>query len=305
MKSETKVILCLLGLLIALEVGARFFETRLSKDIQHVRELPAQAQRLHDAPAGSFKVLILGNSLARCGIVIERLTQGLEQKLQQKVVVSKMHPDGSRIEEWAYGYRRYFAETASQPDVILMTTGLYHLSDRLQNITGMGAFFVSSGDAWEFCQNRLSGIEAISRFIGARYSALWAHRDRVEPLFFYKAIPGYAETAQEINSQVSVDRQGYSVERSKGTCDVFLQFAEGLKVSGTRVIIASVPMPETYELPDEIVQAIQKSGASFLNLGSTLKLPAERFPDQYHLDVEGAALFTRQILDQWPVKTKP
>jgi hypothetical protein len=300
MKSEMKVILCLTGMLLGLETGARLFETKLSKDVAHIRELPTEAKILNEAPAKTLKVLVLGNSLARCGIDLEMLKKGLEDKYQKPVAIAKMHPDGSRIEEWTYGYSRYFESTGAHPDLILTTTGLLHLSDRLQNITGMGAFFVSTHDTWEFCWNRLSGIEDIARFWGARLSALWAHRDRVEPLVFYKAIPGYTETAQEINRSVSLDRQDTSAAQPKGSCKVFQLFTGGLKSTQTTLVIASVPMPEPYQLPSEIQLAIQNSGAFFLDLGASMKLPKQRFPDDYHLDAEGAALFTQEILAKWP-----
>ena len=300
MKSEMKVILCLTGMLLGLETGARLFETKLSKDVAHMRELPGEAKILNEAPANALKVLIIGNSLARCGIDLELLKKGLEDKYHKPVVIAKMHPDGSRIEAWTYGYRRYFETMGSNADLILLTTGARHLSDRMENIVGMGAFFVSSHDTWEFCRNRLTGIEDIARFWGARLSALWAHRDRVEPLFFYKAIPSYTETAQEINRSVSIDRQGISAAQPTGTYEVFQLFTNGLKSTQTPLVIASVPMPVPYQLPLEIQQAIQNSGAFFLDLGASMKLPKQRFPDDYHLDAAGAALFTQEILAKWP-----
>lgn len=300
MKNEMKVILCLMGLLLSLELGARIFETKLSKDVEHLRELPAQAKTLKEAPSNAFKVLILGNSLARCGINLEVLQKGLEEKYHKPIVIAKMHPDASRIEAWAYGYRRYFEDTGSNADLILTTTGSLHLSDNLQNITGMGAFYVSNTDFWGFCRDRLSGVEDISRFCGARASTLWAHRDRVEPLFFYKAVPSYAETAQEINRSISVEQQRRAARQPKVTCEVFQEFAKKLKSTNTQFVIASVPMPESYVMPEEILKAIRSSGASLIDLGTTLKFPKERFPDGYHLDAEGAVMFTREVLARWP-----
>lgn len=305
MKNEFKVILCLSGLLLLLEFGARQFETSLSKDVEHMRELPGQAELLKAASGDAFKVLVLGNSLARCGIDLEVLQKGLQAKYQKPIVIARMYPDGSRIEEWSYGYRRYFGETGSRPDAILVTTGLLHLTDRLQNINGMGAYFVSSKDCWEFCRNRLTGVEDISRFLGARYSALWAHRDRVEPLVFYRAVPGYTETAQVINSSVSIDRQSIKKQPQNVTSAVFQRFADELQAGGTSLIIATVPMPEAYQLPEKIHQAIQNNGAKLIDLGANLKMSPERFPDDYHLDAEGAAIFTQQIIAQWPVESSP
>jgi len=45
MKNEFKILLCLACLLLVLEAGARVFETRLSKDVQHLRQSCQRRQR--------------------------------------------------------------------------------------------------------------------------------------------------------------------------------------------------------------------------------------------------------------------
>lgn len=66
MKTEWKVLASLVAILLVLEVGMRAFETRLSKDIAHLRGLPEAAERLK--AGDGYKILIVGNSLARHGI---------------------------------------------------------------------------------------------------------------------------------------------------------------------------------------------------------------------------------------------
>lgn len=299
MKNEIKVIACLLLMLMVLEFGARLFETRLSKDVQHLRELPQQAEHIREAPNSALKVLVLGNSLARCGIDVAVLSTGLREHTKREVVVAEMHPDGSRIEEWTYGYRRYFQASGAMPDVVLLTTGKLHLCDQMRSINGMGAFYVGSGDVWEFGLNRLSGIDETAVFLTARISTLFAHRARVQPLVMYNLVPGYAETAQEINRGMSVDRGAVSMPERSISCDVFKHFVTGLRNQGTRLLVVSVPMPETYELPPLVRQTVMQGGAGLLEFGSTMKMAPARFPDDYHLDAEGAILLTKDIVAEW------
>jgi len=299
-KDETKILLLLAAMLLVLESGARVFETRLSKDVQHLREIPRQAALLQTAPKEALKVLVLGNSLARCGIDLPLLSEGLKQQFKREIVIAVMYPDGSSIEEWTYGYRRYFMQTGASPDVILVTTGKLHLTDHPPSINAMGAFYVSGADLGEFARSHLSGVEDAVRFGGARLSALWAHRDRVEPLVFYNLVPGYTETAQELNQGALSTQHAPSMSAPSPTCHTFEYFLKGLKTTGTRLLLISVPMPEPYNLPDTVRKAVQGAGVTLLDFGATLKMPTDRFPDHYHLDAQGATELTRRILNHWP-----
>jgi hypothetical protein len=297
MKNEFKILLCLACLLLVLEAGARVFETLLSKDVQHLRELPAQAEKLRAASQDAFKILVLGNSLARCGVDVPLLTKELKQQLQREVVVAVMHPDGSRVEEWAYGYRRFFQQAGAVPDVVLLITGRVHLTDQLKSVSDMGAFYVSGQDTGFFAQSSLHGIEDTSRFWVARASALFAHADRVQPLVFYRFVPGYDATAQGINQSASRALTAGSPHAAKPlTCQTLAFFLDGSKPSGARFLIASAPMPEPYSLPVEVMETATRAGASVVEAGKTLALPVERFPDRYHLDDPGAEAFTRFLL---------
>lgn len=297
MKDEIKILLSLACLLLVLEAGARVFETRLSKDVQHLRELPAQAEKLRAASHDAFKILVLGNSLARCGVDVPLLTKGLKQQLQREVVVAVMHPDGSRIEQWTYGYRRYFEQTGAVPDVVLLITGRLHLTDQPPDVSDMGAFYVSGQDLPAFAKASLHGIEDTSRFWVARLSALFAHADRVQPLLFYRFVPGYDETAQAINQRASSKPpDSYQHDAKNVACNTLAFLLDGSKLSGVRFLIASAPLPEPYVLPAEVSDAARRAGASVIKTGETLDLPSENFPDQYHLNAQGAEAFTKALL---------
>lgn len=293
MKAEFKILLCLAAMLVALEFCARWFETRLSINIAHLRDLPQQAARIRTAPEHSFKIVVVGNSLARCGIDVEMLKQGLREKMRREVVVAMLYPDGTRIEEWAYAYRRYFAQTGAKPDAVLMVTGRLHLTDQSPNVSEMGAFYVSQEDIGHYSKSQLHGLEDGVRFLGARSSALFAHRERVQPLLFYHLIPGYEQTAQLITED-SVTLGGAAPELH---CSVLAWFVSELRQSGVRLVIASAPMPVPYSLPAVALEIARTGEATVRQSGAELRLPRGRFPDHYHLDAEGAIQFTRDLVE--------
>lgn len=294
MNMELRAVIALLIALLGLEAAARVFEARLSKDVAHLRSLPMEAARLRDAPAARLKVLILGNSLAREGLDREQLRLGLEAKLGRPVVLAAMHPDGSRIEEWHYGYRRYFDQVGARPDLVLLCTGRAHLLDGLRDLDAVAAFHVSWRDLPDFVREQNLGVEAICQVAAARVSCLFAHRRRVQPLLFYHWMPRYEPTVNLIQSvgQGAARRSAAPAE----TARAFLGMLQTCRAAGTRVALLPVPLPEAYELPAAVAEAAQAGGATVV--GPPPRLPAERFPDGYHLDAEGARMWTSALLER-------
>lgn len=294
MNTELRAVVALVIALLGLEVAARVFESQLSKDVAHLRSLPAEAELLRAAPAERFKVLILGNSLAREGLDRERLRLGLEAKLGRPVAVAAMHPDGSRIEEWHYGYRRYFDQVGARPDLVLLCTGRAHLLDGLRDLDAVAAFHVSWRDLPGFVREQKLGVEAVCQVAAARLSRLFAHRRRVQPLLFYHWMPRYEPTVNLIQAagQGAARRSAAPEE----TARALLGLLQTCRAGGTRVALLPVPLPEAYELPTAVAGAAQTGGA--LVLGPPPPLPAERFPDGYHLDAEGAEVWTSTLLER-------
>lgn len=316
MKPELKILATLVALLGLLELSFRATETRLSKDIQHLRQLPAQAAAIREASSNTLRLLVVGNSLARCGIDWSLLKTELEQKLERPVVVARMHPDGSRIEEWAYGYWRYFRDVESQPDAILLVTGRQHLVDGLKSVEDLGAFYVGSSEMASFLSDYVHTMDDGVAFFGARYSALLAHRKRVEPRAFYELIPHYEATAQQINRIASQSSRGVEspaatatealhddasstqmpVTNDQQSCRLFAQWLNALNREHVHLILATAPMPKPYSLPESVIQEIQQHQLSIHDAGQSLTLSADRFPDDYHLDPRGASEFTQDLL---------
>ncbi|SKB02316.1 hypothetical protein SAMN02745166_03622 [Prosthecobacter debontii] len=301
--AETKVLLVLVLALVVLEGGARMFETKLSKDVSHIRSLPAVAAELKAAPANQLKVLILGNSLSRDGLDKALLKTGLEKLTGRPVHLAAMHPDASNIGQWFYGYRRYFAQTGAHPDLVILGTGRPHLLDGRSEPDRQAAFYTSLKDMPLLLKEQQGDVEAISKALVARASMLFAHRARVEPLLFYNGIPGYTETTQTLSvhrEHVTPASEGETADahhEAAPTCHLFESLLKTFQAGKTRVIVVAIPMTETYELPECVEKAVKQAQMSVVDTGASLQYPPERFPDGYHLDKTGAAQFTSQLLE--------
>ena len=296
---ETKVVLALLALLGLLELGTRALETRLSKDVAHLRSVPAAAARFQSAPNETLRVLILGNSLSRCGLDRAVLAAGLKEKLGREVVIEALTPDGSRVEEWLYGYRRYFDQNQAQPDVILLGTARLHLTDNPPAVDKLAAFYVSRPDLSGYLKDYARDVESASLALTARTSMLFAHRARVQPLVFYNLVPGYTETVQGINAQRAKSAAAHMKGASAPplTCAAFDRLLSTAQASGTKVIVVTIPLPDEYVIPEEVTKTAQAHQTPIVLLGQQLRLPDTAFPDAYHLSETGAADFTRQLLE--------
>ena len=292
MKTEIRVLTTLLFALLAFEGAARCFEGKLSKDVDHLRGLPDQAKRLREAAPECFKVLILGNSLAREGVNQTILRDGIGAKTGRPVELAAMHPDGSRIEEWQMGYRRYFDQTGSCPDLVLLCTGRAHLLDGLRDLDSVAAFHASWGDFPVFARSQNLGVGGICQALASRSSRLIAHRKRVQPLLFYHCIPRYEQTVNLV--QALRGKMTAKPPRAEETCKAFTDLLRTFDASGTQVVLLPVPMPEPYRLPEVVTEAASMFDVRVLR--PIVSLPRVRFPDGYHLDAEGSEVWTKSFM---------
>lgn len=293
---EAKVVLALVLLLGGMELGARLFEEKLSKDVKHIRSLPGVSAKLKAAPAGAYKVLILGNSLSRDGLDQALLKVGIAKIVGREVELAAMYPDGSSISQWYYGYRRYFMENEVHPDLVILGTGRTHLLDGPLETDRLAAFYTSAGDLPALLK-KSGDLEDISKALVARSSALFAHRGRVQPLVFYNSIPGYTETTQNLTVQRPTEGEGTVTTQRQESCELFAKLLKTFQSQGSQVVVTAIPLPKPYALPGCVKQAAAGGEIKLIEEGSQLQLDAKLFPDGYHLNKEGAALFTQQLLE--------
>lgn len=297
---EVKVLLLLLLALAGMEGLSRCFEVRLSKDVKHIRSLPAVAATLRQAPKERLKVLIVGNSLSRDGLDKATLTAGLSKLTGREVELAAMYPDGSNIHQWYYGYRRYFQQTGALPDLVLLGTARPHLLDGRSESDRLAAFYTSVADMPQLLSQQQGDVEAISKALLARSSMLFAHRGRVQPLVFYNLVPGYTETSQTIgvvrdaapvSDQPASDVPGES-------CDMLSAFLATLRTDQVRTLILAIPMTQPYTLPACVQASARAAQVPILVAGETMHQTPAHFPDAYHLGPEGAVEYTRQLLEK-------
>ncbi len=303
MTPETKIAALLLLGLAGLEAAMRPGETRLSKDLAHVRSLETLAARFpgpeEDGPETGGGVLVLGNSLARCAIDEGLLREGLG--LADGEALAFLVPDATGVAEWAWGYRRHLLHRGARPRMVLLMTGRTHLLDPAKpDVERLGAFYVGGGgDRSRFLREELGGFEQRASFVLAGASRLYANRGRLRPLLFYNTMPGYAAAVDRINIAAGggyAPRTGETAAPGGGTRQLE-RLVDSVGESGADLFVVGVPLPQPWSLPDEVSSLLAGRGVPVIALGAGDTLPPDRFPDGYHLDPEGAAETTRRLVE--------
>ena len=297
-RNEWKVLLVLALSFVLMEALVRCFAGSLSVDLRNILATRQTASRIGNAHDDVQTVLVVGNSLARCGVDLPLLgddTGWPPDDKRQGVDVELFTPDGSSVAQWDWGMKRYFANAGVRPDVILLLTGRVHLLDLPASPETLGAYYVGTPDLGG-AMNSMEGSEDAVRLLLGATSHLLANRDRVRTRIGYSYLPGFeiawpSLTAMSLNGVEASDWQPEmasteSLERLIATA----------RRMGSDLHVISVPMPEPYDLPETVIRCLERSDTPYHNLSSLPGIGAASFPDGYHIDEPGARAFTQTIL---------
>src|SRR5690242_2302209 len=114
-RSESRVLLSV-ALVFAVGEGAlRMGVQHLSADVQHIRSIPARAERL--SHASGLRILFLGNSLTREGVRLGVI--GGQLSCPGPVALEAAYPDNATVLDWYYLFRNDFGGERA-PNVLVL-----------------------------------------------------------------------------------------------------------------------------------------------------------------------------------------
>lgn len=292
LRGEGRVVLFLALCILLAEGGMRLIEKRLSKDIEHIRSIPlmAETMRAHDGK----KILVIGNSLTRCAIDPGIIRDQMIKDGARNPGLFFFYPDATSAANWDYGVRRYFLNAGCKPDEIFIGTGPRHLADRTGgDAARLGAFYVPRDQVMRALREDCPDYEQKAEFIIARFSILYASRSKVKPRLFGPLIPDYFDMEQWVNHQRDPGgRSATTATDTFGHIDALLGLLREEKIP---VHVFTIPQPEHYELAPEARRIIGDHAAKLHDLANIPSISAARFSDGYHLDAEGAVLFSSAL----------
>lgn len=297
-RREWKVLLVLALFLLVMETLVRCFAGKLSLDVRNTIETPKIAGRFASTPDDEQTVLVVGNSLARCGLDTSQLGRntGWTHDQDERIISTEFFaPDASSVVQWNWGIRRYFANARSHPDIILLFTGRNHLLDLPTSPETLGAYYVGTSDLGEALKSMQSSEQAIDLMVGAS-SHLFANRYRIRPRICYPYLPGF-KIAWPALTEVRDTNTGASDQSSPSPGTKSLErLIKTVHEMGSELHVISVPMPEPYALPQPVLRLLEEANIPYHNLSTVPGIEISNFPDGYHLDKSGASIFTKALL---------
>jgi len=290
-KTELRVLAVVLVALLAMEAWARREETRMY-DSKMVRGIPRET-----APFSSIQkkgTLFLGNSLFRDGLDADVLNAALKT---DRNPVFKLAASGSSIAEWYYYFNTYFVRPQRVPELVVVGFGLSHLDDQHSvPAERLGGYCCDVQDAPRvFSEDVYDFGERVEFLEGMALSSV-ANREWLRHRFLSRAIRGYAEVSQEMQTVLRKPSKAKVV--APPTYQRFVRFIDSVRQQDARLILVAMPATFQYAINAEVVTTAREKGVTILDLRNVAGIYPKHFKDHTHLTPEGAAIFSRQLAKQ-------
>jgi len=281
-KTERKVLLAALALLVSFEVTLRWVEPRLSGNVRHVRDLPRVADELKRAKGTSF--LFLGNSLIDSAVNSDVFTHTLIAKGVHPVVAAKAIPDGTTVWDWYFLYKHYFLRQGAVPSVVVNGFAWSLLADqRGPNPSRLAAFFTSMSDLPELISLGMTDVGDIAEFALAQSSRVYAHRDLIRNRALDRVVPDYRKYTQQLNSAATARGTGGNGAAPKQSYRVLRLLAEAALDHNSRLVLVAMPVVSRYEVDADLLGTARSLGIQFLDFRQLSFLNNGSFIDPIHL----------------------
>lgn len=296
-RTERKVLLLCLVLLILAEVGLRLVERQLSGNVRHIRDLPYAAEELKRSHGASF--LILGNSLIDNAVDSRSFVNALVAKGVNPVVAIKAIPDGSNIWDWYFLYKRYFLGDGAAPTVIVNGFAWGFLSDQIRpNPSKLAAFFAGFNDLPELISLGMTDVGDIVEFGLAKWSRTYAYRDLIRNRVLDFFIPNYRQYTQKLNAASNATGTSSNGRASIQTYRILHSFAEAARAGNSKLVLVAMPVVVPYRLDSHLLTTAKSLGIELLDHRHLSFLNEQSYVDPIHLGSEAGSRFGAYLADE-------
>ena len=302
LREEVKVFAVVVVLLGILEVCQRLYFFHSHAEAALLRDFPAMADRL-DAQGGTSMIL-LGNSLTQNGYDMALLKARLVETGHGDLHVEKTALSGSHPSEWYHILERDFVRRGRPPTAIVINMSPSGITDDLPAGYRIGwlAHETDLRDVPAVLFKDLRSVEIGGQYLLARVSMLYATRWDIRTGVLTDVIPHVPEGMKWVNNAELVARAAArekAGEPPAGTYELFTRMLELARASGVKVILVSMPAREKYRIAPELLDLLRAHEVRLVD-GREAAVPAEGFEDAWHLNPEGAKVFTEFMVRKLP-----
>jgi hypothetical protein len=295
-----KGIVALLGglvlIFLGLEVASPFVLARLSHTEQRIAVELYAAQRLRPTTSdGRATILFVGNSLLLEGVQMD----ALHSELASQYEVSRFAVEQTHYLDWYFGLRRLLEE-GSRPSVIVLSLA----TDQLASHWTMGESFahrqMSTRDFPLVVRETNLDRTMASSYAFAHWSKWQADKGFIRQCVMILIVPKFRDLAGRI-----ADHGPHVSDRQEliGAAQRRLpQLAELSREYGVRIVLL-VPPTLREDYSHEIQQVGEAAGVPVWVLSPPGEFPRDYFMDGFHLNTQGAGIFTARLSQQ--LRTTP
>jgi len=292
-KKELKTLAVVAIFILILEIISRVIAPQLDYDRQHIHQFPTIVKELKDKPATAPKVLFYGNSLMR-RIDLEAIQNEFDKN--GLLHSAKITPVGTNIVDWTYLYKRYFEDTETHPDIIIVGFVRHHIADEEAiKIRRLGRHFLAANDQGQIWEEDLNGdFHRQTQTSLSHYSSLIGDQPEHQLGMLYLAIPSYQAGVRLNNKYVAEAAERHAKETTPTPTTVFRikRFIDIAKKHNTEIWFVPMPQPNHYDIPQLAIDTVVNSEMKWVDARNIEGMIEDDFSDGYHLGDTGTKKFT-------------
>ena len=297
-RSDLKALLVVCAILCVCELGLRQYGSYISKDLQQFDDFPRIARQLNSQP--SPRMLFLGNSLTGRGVDVTSVLAAVAADGGLKISGEKIAPDNTAIVDWHYILKTFFVRTQYVPDIVVVGFTGGHLGDSRQvKARRLARHFAIPADMPELFATEFTSMNQQTDYCIGLFSATFTESERIKKRILNQLVPSFEDQTQELNQII---RRQKAEERAAPLAPVgshrLRRFLDMLAEVDVQTVFVAMPEPTLWALEADVVATIEACGATMIDCRSVPGLLEVNFPDGYHLDEQGASLYSQFLGSQ-------
>jgi|HubBroStandDraft_1064217.scaffolds.fasta_scaffold18209_3 hypothetical protein len=286
-----------IGLLLAsliiycgvLEVVTRADFTRISRvQIRIERDKLAALTLLPNTGDGARTVLVVGNSLLVHGVEPDQLHQEMAPKYYSAV----LGIENTQYLDWYFGLRRLFAE-GSRPATLVLCLTARQLTSHGINGEYFAHYMMQERDIVAVKREAQLDNTMASNLFFANWSAWLGSRSMIRNWLLGELMPSVEKlTAYLPEKAPPLPPDEVVTQQSLARLH---EIQELCRNNGARFIFVFPPVRGGNDLQENLRSAAASSGIVVLVPVRGGEMPASYFSDGFHLNTQGAAIFTEKL----------
>jgi hypothetical protein len=278
-------IIALLAMIAIFCAGVEFITRAGYSRISRIRRQMVTEYAAARADKDPSSILIVGNSLLKEGVEMERLRQSLGDGCS----VQRFAVDGTTYLDWYYGLRHLFSQGARPRAVVLVMSSKQWLATEIRGDYSAG-LILNRADVPHIAADVNADHTATSNLFFATCSSYYANRGEIRKWLLGMVLPGM----QSFTARFPVPRSPLpsdDIIETRATPRL-IAMNELCRQNGVRFIMVIPPTNTTRNGASAMLAAAARAKVQVLMPIDESHLTDSEYSDGFHLNARGRTIFT-------------